>query len=270
MTVPSKIPVSKPPTSPKIPVSSKGSAASAFVLWQEFLENIREAREDLGNPPVIWYRGHSHSGWSLVPGLYRDSTWADRERRAFEAFDRTATRLFDKRQSDWEVLFDMQHYGIPTRLLDWSEALGVAVAFVMHTPLPTPTDAAVYVLNPIALNALSGLAEIKTLPSDQAFEYKQIYWYKQPFAPQRPIAIYPPLQSARLFAQRGVFTIHGDRKLGLEEQSPHVVRKVILPVGARPAAMQFLQDANLDEYAIYPDIVGMARLLRRQIFEAGA
>ena len=258
-----------PKRQPRASASPDRVQSRAVDLWQNFLEDIRTAREQLGSPATLWYRGHSHEAWSLLPSLYRARGWPERERRAFEAFERAATRLFDKRRSDWEILFDMQHYGIPTRLLDWSEALGVAVAFVMHTPLSPTTDAAIYVLDPLALNHLSGIEEIKALPSDLTFEYKKIYWYKQPFSPQMPIATSPPLQSVRLFAQRGVFTIHGAQQAGLERLCPNVVKKVVLPAGARSAAMQFLEDANLDEYTIYPDIVGMARLLRRQIFEVG-
>jgi hypothetical protein len=253
----------------KLAISAK--ASSPLELWAKFLEDIRQAREDLGNPSVVWYRGHSHASWSLVPGLFRNPEWPKREKQAFAAFDRTASRLFDKRRTDWEILFDMQHYGIPTRLLDWSEALGVAIAFIMHTPVQVPTDAAVYVLDPVTLNKMSGHKEIRNLPADNAaFDYKNIYWMDLPVRVDRPIAVYPPLQSARLFAQRGVFTIHGHDSRGVEEQAPKAVKKVTLPAGARAAAMEFLQHANLDEYAIYPDIVGMARLLRRQVFEPGA
>lgn len=268
--MPAKQPSSARSTSSaKLPVAAK-SAPTALELWAAFLEQIRQARKELGNPAVVWYRGHSHASWPLVPGLFRNSDWPKREKQAFLAFDRTASRLFDKRRSDWEILFDMQHYGIPTRLLDWSEALGVAIAFIMHTPVQVPTDAAVYVLDPFALNKMSGHREIKSLPADNGFDYRKIYWLDDPVRVDRPIAVYPPLQSARLFAQRGVFTIHGHNSEGVETQAPKAVKKVVLPAGARPAAMEFLQHANLDEYAIYPDIVGMARLLRRQVFEAGA
>jgi hypothetical protein len=190
----------------------------------------------------------------------------DREQDAFREFRRSATRLFVRRDSDWEVLFDMQHYGIPTRLLDWSEVLGVAVAFLVYSSYDPNTDSAIFVLDPLALNQLSGLQEIKRLPEDTSFQYKSIYWEKKPFAPRLPIAVYPPLQSERLFAQRGVFTIHGDDKHALDLQCAGACRKVILPEALRAEATEFLEYANLDEYSIYPDIVGMSRHIRRKVF----
>jgi hypothetical protein len=63
-----------------------------------------------------------------------------------------------------------------------------------------------------------------------------------------------------------VFTIHGDDARPLEEQCPEVVKTVTLKKEAKAAAREFLEYANLDEYSIYPDIVGMSRHLRRKVF----
>lgn len=76
----------------------------------------------------------------------------------------------------------------------------------------------------------------------------------------------PPLQSERMFAQKATFTVHGDDHRGLEVQCPDVIRRVDLPLEALEAAHEFLDYADLTQYAIYPDIVGMARYIRRKAF----
>jgi hypothetical protein len=53
------------------------------------------------------------------------------------------------RDSDWHYLFDMQHHYIPTRLLDWTTVLGVAIFFAL---LKDYGDSAIFMLNPEALN----------------------------------------------------------------------------------------------------------------------
>lgn len=233
--------------------------------WQDFLAQIQQARVDLGNPKIVWYRGHSKTSYQLVPSLFRAIDGYLKEEQAFVEFRRIATRLFSKKDSDWEVLFDMQHYGVPTRLLDWSEALGVAIAFALLTEYDGGGDCVIYALDPVALNKYSGLQGLKILP-DQDFQYKGIYWNKKPFAPQFPIATYPPLQSERLFAQRGTFTIHGDDRRSLDLQCPSVVKRIVLPAAAKADAVLFLEYANLDDYSIYPDMVGMSRHLARRLF----
>jgi len=239
-----------------------------FAEWEQFLEDVQQARNELGDPSTVWYRGHSNASWPLIPSLLRIKHGLQNEQALFQEFKRSATRLFAKRDSDWELLFDMQHYGIPTRLLDWSEILGVSVAFILHTDYGADQDSALFVLNPAALNESSGINEIKSLPDDGEFDYKSIYWHKRPFAALHPIAVRPPLQSERLFAQRGVFTIHGNSTAALEKQCPLAIRKVTLPAVAKSGARRFLEYANLDEYAIYPDILGMSRHIVRKILSA--
>ena len=236
--------------------------------WNSFLDKVEEAKESLGNPKVVWYRGQSNASWMLTPTLLRFPDGLSHEQTSFNEFYRSAARLFDKRFNDWELLFDMQHYGIPTRLLDWSEVLGVAVAFILHTDYSTTdySEAALYVLDPLKLNQKSGIQSIKNLPADKEFEYKEIYWNKKPFSPQYPIAVYPPLQSQRLYAQSGTFTIHGDIADPVDQLCPEAVKKIILPHNAKEGAWEFIKIANLNEYTIYPDILGMARHLRRKIF----
>ncbi len=92
--------------------------------WEAFLDRVEQARDDLGSPDIVWYRGHSDEQWSLIPSLMRMPASPDIEQALFHEFKRSATRLFDRRYSDWEILFDMQHYGVPTRLLDWSGGTG--------------------------------------------------------------------------------------------------------------------------------------------------
>jgi hypothetical protein len=142
----------------------------------------------------------------------------------------------------------------------------VAIAFITFTQYYGDEDSALYILNPVRLNASSGLSEIKRLPDDGDFQYRKIYWEKRPFGPQFPIAVYPPLRSERLFAQLGVFTVHGDDARAVEVLCPAAVKKVVLKRQAKVAAREFVEYANLNEYTIYPDIVGMAGHIRKKVF----
>lgn len=236
-----------------------------MTAWNEFLEQVRQAESDLGHPREVWYRGHSDESWMLTPSLLRYGDWEIKEKELFLEFKKTASRLFDNRGTDWETLFDMQHYWVPTRLLDWTSVMGVAIAFILHNDYSDSTDSALFVLDPTALNRLSGREEVINIPEDKNFDYKTIYWDKRPFKVEKPLAIRPPQQSDRLRAQKGVFTVHGTIEGGFEETANDCFRKIILPSEAKEEAKDFLKWANLDEYTIYPDIVGMAHHIKRKI-----
>jgi len=232
--------------------------------WTEFLHNIRSARKQLGDPPKVWYRGQSKDSYRLTPSLLRNDSWIAKEQTLFDEYERSASHLQAPRNNDWELLIDMQHYGIPTRLMDWTDVLGIAIAFALYDSNDDEVNSAIYVLDPIKLNELSGLSEVKRAPNDPAFEYKSVYWHGRPFSPSHPIAIDSALQNDRIRAQSGSFTVHGRNKTAIDDQATNVIRKVVIGAAAKREAREFLEYANLNSFSIYPDIVGMARHIVRK------
>lgn len=229
--------------------------------WSDFLASIKDARTELGNPEFLWYRGHPNSKYYLLASLLRYKNGLDKERQLFTDFKKFTDRILKRRESDWETLFQMQHYGVPTRLLDWSETFGIALFFAAHYNQinQLDEDAAIYLLNPIALNKISGISQIyRVLESDADFSYSKIYWEQKPFAARAPIAIEPIFINDRMLAQRGVFTVHHDSINPIEVDFPGAIKKVILPNNMIPAAIEFLELSNINVYTVFPDIGGIA------------
>ncbi|MBY5827112.1 FRG domain-containing protein [Rhizobium leguminosarum] len=231
--------------------------------WNDFLEKIKIAKSSFRDPEQVWFRGQSNASYSLLPTLMRASSGLDKEALAFRKFVQSSYRVFHRRGSDWETLFDMQHYGLPTRLTDWSETLGIATFFAVNYRASGANDAAVYLLDPIALNEYSGLDRIPFIPEDQDFEYKKIYWEKRPFAPKYPIAIQPLFQNDRIFAQSGMFTVHGDDTSPIEKLCPKAVKRVVLTENAIVGAHEFLEIANINSRTVFPDMYGVANHIKK-------
>jgi hypothetical protein len=61
--------------------------------------------------------------------------------------------------SDFEVLVTMQHYLAPTRILDWTENLLIALFFVVRDPQQDEKDGALWILNARRLNRLTSAGE---------------------------------------------------------------------------------------------------------------
>ena len=227
--------------------------------FDQFLSDVRKARRELQSPEILWYRGHANLEHKLVPSLLRYANGLAEEQNLFFRYLRASAMLTERRATDWETLYDMQHYYVPTRLLDWTEVLGIAVFFAL---IGESADACVFVLDPIALNKrATGQPKLKDADA-QGFSYQSIYWEGKPFKPQLPIAMVPRLQSDRLRAQKGVFTVHNDSPQGLDEQLPSCVRRVVLPETARAGAREFLEFANINEFSVFPDMVGLAPFLK--------
>lgn len=224
--------------------------------FHDFLNRIIEAEKSIGNPKIVWYRGQSDHNFKLTPSLFRYPNGKHKESELFEKFKQLSGRIFPERKNDWEILFDMQHHFIPTRLVDWTEVLGVAIFFALLNI--QSNDPAVFVLNPIKLNKNSNKNNIPMVNEERDFDYRKIYWEKKPFPPIYPIAIEPPYKNERITSQRGKFTISGDNEEPLGDQFPDCVQKVILPSAAIEGAQKYLKISGIDEFSIFPDIVGLA------------
>ena len=243
--------------------------------WEQFFESVKRARTSL-ECQRPWYRGHISARYSLVPTLFRMGLTKEKsdeaERDAFELFERRVQKLrvAPEAQRDWHVLANMQHYGVPTRLLDWTSVLGIAVFFAtaVHTPVPGGSDFAIYVLDPVSLNKKVGRPTVYS-SEDEHFAYKSIYWQHKPFVPSGAIALETPFVNDRIFAQQGLFTVHMDDQ-PLEIARPDAVRKLTLHQSCAAEAKEFLHHANLNEATVFPDMEGLARYVRSQMYSLGA
>jgi hypothetical protein len=229
--------------------------------WNDFLTRVQTAKKELGNPEIIWFRGHWNYAHYLLPSLLRYSNGVDKEQMLFHTFRRFADKVFKSRESDWETLFDMQHYHIPTRLLDWTESFGISLYFASYynNLKKSSEDAAIYLLDPLKLNRVSGKSNILKIPrQEHEFSYSSIYWDYKPFKATAPIAIEPIFKNDRIVAQRGTFTVHDDDIAPIEDKFPQAIKKVRLENKAIEAAIEFLDLANLNEYSVFPDLAGIA------------
>ena len=228
---------------------------------------IEQARVELGSPNVVWYRGHIQGDWSLVPSLLRRRVDQAKEGLLFHKFKQRAMELASPQKSAWETLFDMQHYGVPTRLLDWTEVLGVALYFssvdvsaMKMGGLSISANPCVWVLNPGRLNESARGSRDLVRCGDSNFSYEVDYWSDVECRVGEVFAIDPPFRNARINAQRGMFTVHGDPRC-LSEVYPEAVRKVHAVCDGTEME-RFFEYAGLNPHALFPDLEGLATFLR--------
>src|SRR6056297_833370 len=116
------------------------------------LINILKSNLD-GYTGPVWYRGQARDTWHLEPKLLR-RTPIPSESHLLNRFKQDASFILDRLpKSNFDWLFLMQHYAIPTRLLDWTESPLVGLYFAI---LSEPdNDGAIWVLCPTVLNKKS-------------------------------------------------------------------------------------------------------------------
>lgn len=67
---------------------------------------------------IQYYRGHSNSTYQTEPSLFRNDGYKNHERQLYRQIYTNAYKYFKDTKSRLEDLTIMQHYGLPTRLLD--------------------------------------------------------------------------------------------------------------------------------------------------------
>lgn len=257
--------------------------------WINFLDNIKKTIADWESEgcdfPV--FRGHADQDWNLEPSLIRlkrdlaEDDYENLEGNLYFDFA-TYSAKYSRLSSSWEVLFEMRHHGLPTRLLDWSENFSMALYFALSEEAISPT---IWMLNPyelndvtmkepVLVNPITGLRfnyEDGFLDDDKKTEIDSIGIPKKKESKNKPynkpVAIVPPLSSERLFAQKGLFTLQGkgnDTPLNLESTISHCFSKFVIPRAAIEDAFMFIQLSGVNEFTAYPDLDGLARYLKRK------
>lgn len=234
-------------------------------------------------PSQYWYRGVSKSSHELKPKLYRKSGFEsvrkyprsksneDEIRRGFKscALQLMTEPHLPEDEKGWYFL--MQHYGVPTRLLDWTDGALLGLYFAVRE-LKKPRDAAVWVLDPTWLNDKTfGGPEETYLEGIMLPEWKETDpWFPKPFEealhPKMPVALDPPHVARRVSVQRSHFTIHGTDKNGLDglaRQKDSKLVKITIGEGGIVGILDDLETYGIVETTVFPDLEGLARELVR-------
>ncbi len=215
------------------------------------------------------YRGHSKESHELLPTLIRDYQKTNKDLWTFENnlygdfCSLVGPRV--KFESSWETLFAMRHEGIPTRLLDWTENIGTALFFAFDSY--TVNKPHIWILNPYALNKKNDKIKDTLLnPEEDMKLYHETYANKcindSVEIDEWPLAIYPRRTNERMFAQRGLFTIHGSNNQKMEDTCHDCLEKIEIPIELSDKLRNLLRQFGINKYSVYPDFKGLADYLK--------
>ena len=245
---------------------------STLTQYLNELANLRVLDTDLSNTTLHWFRGQGDSAWNLTPSLYRGEWEFAREREMTRDFQLRALVDVDKSPSTYlGWLFVMQHHGMPTRLLDWSESPLVALYFAVED-FANSRDAAVWALHPWSLNESAESFGEKSVPG-LSKEIDENYWLPRNTHPTParvkkalPMAIRPAHTTKRIIAQKGQFTVHGSEDVGLDQIFPPraniTLSKIEIKGTAKLDILKQLFITGISRYSLFPDLDGLSQEIR--------
>jgi hypothetical protein len=249
----------------------------------ELVKAVLDIRGALPNEAFLWFRGLGcDAQYRLLPKIMREGKGHE---QVFEREARLLTRFRQRSlaywpagypQNDWEQLFAMQHYGLPTRLLDWSENLFVAAYFALaDAPLhPHEGDVCtpcIWCIDPVRWNRhMPGPSEY----GQQMHVLTTADEHLEPYGPitirkryRSPVAIFGSHNSQRIVAQRGTFVVWGNDPKPLEDFAnadglPDLLWRITL-TAPRKNLYRDLQSLGFGESMIFPELPSLATELAR-------
>ena len=164
----------------------------------------------------------------------------------------------------------MQHYGAPTRLLDWTDSALVALFFALNSnkagDTTIPCDAAVWILDPWWLNGqVIRRRSVVFTDWEEAVPYLPEL-FGSALRKRWPLAIDPPHIARRLAVQRSRFTVHGtdpDGLMKLGKRGRGRLLRVVIPKKDVIQMRVDLYTCGISDATLFPDLEGLARELTR-------
>jgi len=159
----------------------------------------------------------------------------------------------------------MQHYRLPTRLLDWTESPLAAVYFAVQNQARKRDDAALWCLDPVALNQHANIrfessVEIPAFDHDDILDnYLPSRIASETTSELNPIAAIALRNSPRIAAQLGTFTITHRTHIELESlgDENHAWR-LIIPGDKKGSLLQELAHLRINQLTLFPELDSVA------------
>ena len=249
--------------------------------WGQFNGDVleRHVAETTPLTPTFLYRGQSVAGWDLSPGLARicAAVGIDRaaaiqlELRLLQRFKARAHLFLDTRvlptgfgtlltpeSSAFEWWTLMQHYGGPTRILDWTLSPLVGLYFAVRHHWHK--DGALWFIHGIGL----------TVECDQRFGREPASdadLWRSPDPPRRVLVRSPSRPTDRMISQQGAFTVSqdvlADHATAIAEvlkgsaTAEQLHRKYTIPARAKRSLLRQLHNMNVTAATLFPGIDGL-------------
>jgi DNA-binding transcriptional ArsR family regulator len=269
-------------------MQSKDSRIGAIST---FLQQLEHLKGDVPKGQQLYFRGHAKSSYELAPSIYRNRGWIDNEATMLKEVVLRCPGEFAGSMSTFQTLARLQHYGLPTRLLDVTTNPLVALYFACQIE-DGGEDAEVIVMSfdvkevkYFDSDTVNVVANLSRRPSDffvpdienlDAFNadgsikllHHDVCQDRPHFEPkirradlQRVVCVRPRLENPRIIRQEGAFLLFGCN--GVKSQAASipkssVLTKLTINREKKRLILDQLETLGLSKATLFPEIDAVA------------
>ena len=212
------------------------------ITWDEFkVDVLHELYDNQFERGLYIFRGQSCAEWGLVSSfdrLFHNRKLSNQMLTNFkelcENYDLCDTKIL---ADEAKLLALGQHFGLPTRLLDWSYSPYIAAFFAFNDIYSNNDD--------------NEHVAIWCLKCNEIFEQNELL----------EIVKVKQAGNFRIRNQDGAFTLlksllYDDLSIFLDEKHPNILRKYIISKSEAEFAIKDLDAMGINNIRIYPDLSG--------------
>jgi hypothetical protein len=265
-----------------IPTSDFGEVASVSGLLEEIARwNHHNKISKRGYHSHAWFRGHSKRSYRLEPGVYRDDFTAQArslpggnlenkrlnlEREMLSEFRTAGAALLNPNQVV-PLYFIAQHYGMPTRLLDWTANPLAGLFFAVSEN--DDDDGDVYVMEPTQVmpkpdpnNKDEPPRYVRTMRHPYVVDAIGVSFWHEPQRVWPPLVlpVRPDSETGRIGLQSSLFTLHMHN---ITPKTNPTLARIRIPAGKKPDLREELHRLNINQFSIYNDLDHLSKEIRR-------
>jgi len=259
--------------------------------FEEYISELKLQLESSDDDYEYYYRGCCTHYWiyNLTSGIYRDSNISNEDINFREMILRSPADFVDDKTT-LEKLVKMQHYGLPTRLLDVTSNPLVALYFASIQYKDYKTDGKIYVFktpkreikyyDSDAVALISNLAKLRIDKTDFTSSFGYLMheirddksYYLDDFEKEnqedirKVFLVKVKLNNNRIVRQSGAFLIFGmedlsSKKLPAILPSTQIEKEIIIDKGGKGNILKSLKSLAINEYTLFPELEHQANYL---------
>ncbi|MBK1719585.1 FRG domain-containing protein [Thiocystis violacea] len=255
------------------------NAAIRVSSWAELLDALFADSwvPDIGRYRSRYaFRGLSDASYPLETTLMRlGGSYDQLERHLLRNFRKYAHSRVVERDSVWHWLSVAQHYGLPTRLLDWTYSPFAALHFATAHIDKFDRDGAIWAVNYIDAHRMvpDRLRSRLELEGANVFTVEMLSESVKTLTEldrlcEQPFTLFfePPSIDDRIVNQFAFFSMSSDPALAIDRwlaDYPDIWRRIIIPAELKWEIRDKLDQSNVTERVFFPGLEGLTAWLTR-------
>lgn len=264
---------------------------------ENYIKKLLKIRHSIGE--TLYFRGHADMKWKLIPSIYREQ-WIKKEDILFREIIIRHPSSFKDQRSTFEKLTKMQHYDLPTRLLDVTTNPLVALYFACIGSETTIGEVHIFKVkneeikyyDSDTVSVISNISRrnyeliLGHLPKDvegfnDSYEVKKLVheireekpYFEAKIVPkdlQKTLFVKPKLDNERIIRQGGAFILFGINEDKYKPSTlkniykPKKVHKFIVPDSAKKIVKKELELLGITHSSLFPELEKTSVQLKEQ------